>query len=68
VLSQDLTNPRAYHIGTMGARIARGLGLSDPVHFPVTSVLCGRRNNTPDPKSEPSLIRAEASLISARHH
>lgn len=50
-VGQDLTNPRAYYIGVMGARLARKLPLGDPVHFPVTAVLCGRRNNAPEPHS-----------------
>ena len=50
--AQDLSNPRAYYVGVMGARLARKLPLGDPVHFPVTAVLCGRRNNVPEPNSE----------------
>ncbi len=47
-----MTNPRGYYVGMMGARLARRIPLSDPVHFPVTAVLCGRRNNVPEPNSE----------------
>jgi len=32
----------------MGTRLARGLTLQQPVHFPVNAVLQGRRNNPPD--------------------
>jgi len=53
--AQDLTNPRAYYLGVMGARLARKLPLGDPVHFPVTAVLCGRRNNVPEPHSKPPI-------------
>jgi hypothetical protein len=53
--AQDLTDPRAYYIGVMGARLARKLPLGEPVHFPVTAVLCGRRNNVPEPHSESPL-------------
>ena len=55
VYEQELTNPRAYHVGRMGARISRHLALDDPVHFPVTAVLCGRRNNVAEPQSETPL-------------
>ena len=39
----------ALAVGVMGARLARKLPLGEPVHFPVTAVLCGRRNNCPEP-------------------
>jgi len=53
--AQDVTNPRGYYVGMMGARLARRIPLSDPVHFPVTAVLCGRRNNVPEPNSKPPI-------------
>lgn len=48
----------------MGARLARKLPLGDPVHFPVTAVLCGRRNNVPEPLSEFFLYLTISSVSS----
>ena len=47
----DLANPRHKYLAIMGTRLARGLSLEQPVHFPVNSVLQGRRNNPPDKKA-----------------
>ena len=44
----DLHDPRSWYLADMGARMHRRLKLEDPAHFPVTSVLAGRRNNPPD--------------------
>ncbi len=44
----DIANPRNLYLAQVGARLSRGLTLSDPVHFPVNAVLQGRRNNPED--------------------
>jgi hypothetical protein len=44
----DLHDERTWYLAEMGARMHRRLSLTDAVHFPVTSVLTGRRNNPPD--------------------
>eukprot|EP00286_Rhodomonas_abbreviata_P012765 CAMPEP_0181325326 /NCGR_PEP_ID=MMETSP1101-20121128/20858_1 /TAXON_ID=46948 /ORGANISM="Rhodomonas abbreviata, Strain Caron Lab Isolate" /LENGTH=1312 /DNA_ID=CAMNT_0023433611 /DNA_START=118 /DNA_END=4056 /DNA_ORIENTATION=+ len=49
--SMEVTDIRAFHVGETGARLARQIPLSDSVPVPVTSVLCGRRNNAPDEKN-----------------
>jgi hypothetical protein len=43
----DLATPRDRYIAEMGARLYRRLRSNQPVHFPVISVLSGRRNNPP---------------------
>jgi hypothetical protein len=50
-LRPDLANPRHKYLAVMGTRLARGLSLEQPVHFPVNAVLQGRRNNPPDQKA-----------------
>jgi hypothetical protein len=47
----DLVNPRDLYIARIGTRLAREIPAGKPVHFPVNSVLAGRRNNPPDPKT-----------------
>lgn len=47
-LRPDLANPIEYYIAMTSTRLARGLTLKDPVHFPVNAVLQGRRNNPQD--------------------
>ncbi len=44
----DLADPRDEYLATVGTRLSRGLGLEDPVYFPVNAVLQGRRNNPED--------------------
>ncbi len=44
-LRPDLQQPARTYIAEMGARINRGIGLSQPVVSPVNAVLTGRRNN-----------------------
>lgn len=44
----DLLKPRNSYIAEMGARMHRRIELEKPTHFPVNSVLAGRRNNPPD--------------------
>lgn len=46
----DRLDPREQHLAEIGARFARRLPLSQPLHTPVTSVLAGRRNNPADGK------------------
>ena len=46
----DLENPRDTYLAEIGTRLAREIPADRPVHFPVNAVLCGRRNNPPDPK------------------
>ncbi len=47
----DLANPKPKYLADMGARLARGLSLNDPVYHPVNAVLQGRRNNPQDLKA-----------------
>jgi len=47
----DLVNPRDLYIAEIGTRLAREIPSDKPVYFPVNSVLAGRRNNPPDPKT-----------------
>ena len=44
-LRPDMAHPRDRYVAEMGARLNRRLPLHAPVHFPVISVLSGRRNN-----------------------
>ena len=50
-LRPDLADPRHKYLAVMGTRLARGLTLDQPVHFPVNAVLQGRRNNPQDKKA-----------------
>jgi len=43
--SQEITDPRAFHLGQVATRLARGVPLGEAIHTPVTGVICGRRNN-----------------------
>lgn len=47
----DLTAPYERYIANQGVRLLRGLKSDAPVLMPVGSVLSGRRNNPPDPKT-----------------
>jgi len=47
-LRPDLANPVELYLARTATRLARGLSLEDPVHFPVNAVLQGRRNNPQD--------------------
>ena len=47
-LRPDVANPREHYLAVTGTRLARGLSLQEPVHFPVNAVLQGRRNNPAD--------------------
>jgi hypothetical protein len=47
----DLADPRASYLAGIGTRLAREIPSDQPVHFPVNSVLSGRRNNPPDAKA-----------------
>jgi hypothetical protein len=44
----DFEDRRKNHVAEISARLRRRLPLAVPVHFPVNSVLAGRRNNPPD--------------------
>ena len=44
----DVVRPARRYIAEMGTRLSRAVAAEDPVHFPVHSVLFGRRNNPPD--------------------
>ncbi len=46
----DLENPRETHLAEIAARLDREIPADKPVHFPVNSVLSGRRNSPPDPE------------------
>jgi phosphoenolpyruvate carboxykinase (diphosphate) len=45
----DLTDPRAWYLAEIAARLERDIPAARPVYFPVNSVLAGRRNSPPDP-------------------
>jgi hypothetical protein len=47
----DLAAPFSRHVAEMGTRLFRAVPASEPVHFPVQSVLFGRRNNPSDPRA-----------------
>ncbi|MEI7812668.1 MAG: hypothetical protein WCJ01_09620 [Ignavibacteria bacterium] len=44
----DIVNPKERYIAEMGTRLFRRIPMSQPVHFPVNSVLSGRRNSPGD--------------------
>ena len=44
----DLIAPRETYLAEIAARLERDIPASRPVHFPVNSVLAGRRNSPPD--------------------
>ena len=46
----DLENPRETYLAEIAARLDREIPADKPVHFPVNSVLSGRRNSPPDPE------------------
>ena len=46
----DREQPRETYLAEIGTRLAREVPAHKPLHFPVNAVLCGRRNNPPDPK------------------
>lgn len=46
----DLENPRETYLAEIAARLDRHISAERPVHFPVNSVLAGRRNSPPDPE------------------
>jgi hypothetical protein len=46
----DLENPRETYLAEIAARLDRKIPAGRPVHFPVNSVLAGRRNSPPDPE------------------
>ncbi len=45
----DLSNPLQSYVAEIGARFHRKLPLDKPLCHPVDAVLCGRRNNPPEP-------------------
>jgi hypothetical protein len=55
-LRPDLAHPRDRYVAEMGARLSRRLPLHQPVHFPVISVLSGRRNNPPEAGIRPLCV------------
>ena len=46
----DLLDPRGTYLAEIGTRLAREIPSENAVHFPVSGVLAGRRNNPPDAK------------------
>ncbi len=44
----DRVNARATYLAEVGIRLSRGIPVDRTVHYPVNSVLAGRRNNPPD--------------------
>lgn len=55
-LRQDLEDEFAPYLAEMGARLARRVPLHEPVMWPVTAVLAGRRNNPPDQGIRPLCV------------
>ncbi|HXX67876.1 MAG TPA: hypothetical protein VEK07_11870 [Polyangiaceae bacterium] len=55
-LRPDVARPRDRHLAEVSARLHRRIGPSDPVIFPVISVLSGRRNNPPDGAIRPLCV------------
>jgi phosphoenolpyruvate carboxykinase (diphosphate) len=47
----DLAHPREGYLAEIGTRLAREIPPGNRVHFPVSAVLAGRRNNPPDAKA-----------------
>ncbi len=45
----DIANARSGYVAETGARLRRKVPAGSPVIFPVSSVLCGHRNNPPEP-------------------
>jgi hypothetical protein len=52
----DAARPRDRYVADMGARLYRKIPVSEPVIFPVISVLSGRRNNPPDGPIRPLCV------------
>jgi len=52
----DLAKPRDRYVAEMGARLYRRIPITQPVIFPVISVLSGRRNNPPDEGMRPLCV------------
>ena len=50
-LRPDIANSRMRYLAEISTRLARGLRIDQPVHFPVNAVLPGRRNNPQDTAS-----------------
>lgn len=50
-LRPDLAEPFKRYLAETGARLHRRLPLHEPVHFPVDTVIVGRRNNPPEQKT-----------------
>jgi phosphoenolpyruvate carboxykinase (diphosphate) len=44
----DLVSPRSAYLAQIAARLERDIPAAHPVHFPVSSVLAGRKNSPPD--------------------
>lgn len=45
----DMVNTRETYVAYRGMQLFRGIPEGEPVHLPVGAILCGRRNNPPDP-------------------
>src|SRR5690606_3329532 len=52
----DLLTPQEVYLANMATRLRRRIPAEDPVHFPVTAVLPGRRNNPPDTGIRPLAV------------
>jgi hypothetical protein len=52
----DVARPRDRHVAEMGARLFRRAPVAEPMVFPVTSILCGRRNNPREPGVRPLAV------------
>lgn len=52
----DLENPRAYYLAETGTRLYRRIPAGQGVPMPVNAILCGRRNNPPEPGVRPLAV------------
>jgi len=52
----DLENPRATHLAQVGSRLYRKLAPEETPLYPVSAVLCGRRNNPAQPGIRPLAV------------
>ncbi len=55
-LRPDLGTPMHAYVASMGTRFKRRVPLGTPIANPVNAVLCGRRNNPPEPGIRPLAV------------
>jgi len=52
-LRPDLKDEKSRYLSDVGTRLYYEVPRDKPANIPVTAILCGRRNNPPDPKGDP---------------